>query len=137
MSRKNIDVHADLSLSVDGEPFTIRGSGRDITIAIPSLQAGRKLLDTPLGGREQTRRVHDALRQADVTARVTLDGRTIARIGADAQPGAASRFLRLGQAEVRPTAVAAASARQSPWTWLLALAGTGLVTWLLVRYFKK
>jgi hypothetical protein len=136
MPQRKLDVHADLSVSVDGDDFTVRGTGREVTIEVPSLRAGRKLLNTPLSGQAQTRRVHEALRQAGVTARVVLNGATIARIGADAQPGAATKLLRLGQAEVRPAAAAAASARQSPWTWLLALAGTGLLAWLLIRYFK-
>jgi hypothetical protein len=136
MPQKKLDIQADLSLSVDGEPVAIQGRGREITIAVPSLRTGRRLLDTPLTGRQQTRRVHDALRQADVTARVMLNGHTIARIGAGARPSAIGRWMRLGEAEVRPSAVAAASARTAPWTWLLATAGAGVAAWLLVRYFK-
>lgn len=133
-----LDVIADLNLDVNGEDVQVRGQGERIVVELPSLQAGRDLFNTDIlghGGRDMLNRMGEALQQADLTAEVKLEDTTVARLGRDAEPGAVTRLLGLGNVEVHPARSLAASA--SPRATGAAVAGlvgiAGLVTWFFLR----
>lgn len=135
MRLKPLDVRADLVISVDGEEARLEGDGDTFILQLPSWRAGRALLRTgPFRGRqpEQLARLHTALKEADLTAEVRVSNETIARVGAAAQPGALSRLLRLGDAEVRPAAALTPRVRRrlrSTAVFSAVLAGLGTLLW--------
>jgi hypothetical protein len=123
-----LDVTADLSLVADGDDVRIRGDGRTVVVTTESLGALRRLLRSlPTNGRNPARlgRMHGALEKADLTVEVRAAGDFVARLGADADVGAMSRLLRLGEVEVRATQPALTAARQRPGV-ALALIGAGV-----------
>jgi hypothetical protein len=133
-----LEVLADLSLNVDGEDVKVRGEGDRVVVDLPNLRAGRRLLMAgPFrrGQRERTtRRIHEALRLADITMEVRLHGDVIARVGAEARPNAVARLLNLGDIEVRPVQPIATTARRRPLLTLgIASALAGLLAWLFFR----
>lgn len=133
-----LEVLADLQLAVDGEEIEIRGDGDRIVVDLPSLRAGRRLLShgpLAMGDQEQqVQRVNEALDIAGLTVDVRLDGDVIARVGAQAQPNAVSRLLRLGDVEVRPSKTLTVAARRRPLVAVGVLAAlSALLAWLFFR----
>lgn len=129
-----LDVEADLTLEVDGEPVRIVGSGRSLVVDAPTRRSARRLLQSgPLADDRAARLadVNGALREAGVGADVRVQGRTVARLGVGARPGTVSRLLRLGDVEVRPTAAAS----RGWWAAAAAavLGGGALAAYLLRR----
>lgn|GEM_PF-2161841 len=93
-----VDVDADLTLTIDDVTVRIRGYGDLVVVAAPSLSVVRRLartsvppLDAPL---------LEFLRDADVTLDIRVGGRSVARAGADVDPGALSRALGTAPARV-------------------------------------
>lgn len=124
-----LEVLADLRLTVDGEDIEIRGTGDRVVVDLPSLRAGRRLLASgPFAGNRArtTGRVHEALQISGLTAEVRLQGDPIARLGAEARPGAIGRLLSLDGVEVRPTPPVRAALRRRP------LITAGVILGLLV-----
>jgi hypothetical protein len=87
-----LDVHADLTLTVDGSAVSIRGYGDLVVVAAPSLSAVRRLARD---GEAFLDDLHllDHLRRADVTLDVRVRGRSVGRAGPDVDPGLLSRAL--------------------------------------------
>lgn len=136
-----LEVFADLQIAVDGEGVDVQADGDRVVVDLPSLRAGRRILDAyPLSVGKRSRstdRVHDALQIAGITVEVRLQGERVARIGADAQPGRLARLLNLGEIEVRPTASLRAAARQRPIATTVVVGGLLLfVGWVLVRAWR-
>lgn len=132
-----LDVLADLRLAIDGEQIDIRGTGDRIVVDLPSLQTGRRLLRSgpfATNRAQTTGRIHEALRSTGLTAEVRLQGDPIAQIGAEAQPGALGRLLRLEGIEVRPTRPLRAALRRHPLlTAVVVLGLLALIGWGLLR----
>lgn len=132
-----LDVLADLNLTVDSDHVAVRGDGPRIVVDVPSLAAARRLISkAPYGttSRDTATYVHELLTEVDLTLDVMLNGRRVARLGADARPNAVSRFLNMGSMEVHPSVPAREAATHNPVaTALLLLTGVGLLLWLLRR----
>ena len=134
-----LEVLADLQLAVDGEDIDIRGTGDRIVVDLSSLRAGRRLLASGPFARGQrartTGRIHEALHIAGLTVEVRLRGDPVARLGADAEPGAVGRFLNLDGIEVRPAKPLRAALRRRPVLTAAVVIGllVGLGWWLFRR----
>lgn len=134
-----LEVLADLQLVVDGEDIDIRGTGDRIVVDLSSLRAGRRLLASgPFTSGQRARttgRIHEALGIAGLTVEVRLRGDPIARLGAEAQPGAFGRLLNLDGIELRPTRPVKAVLRRRPVLTTVVVVGllVGLGWWLFRR----
>ena len=132
-----LDVFADLSLLANGEGVQVSAEGDTIVVDLPSLRAGSVLLGlVPAQGSQRAayaEQIQDALRMADLTAEMRVQGDTVVRLGAKARPGAVSRLLQLGPAEVRPaTALSGAVRRRPGAAWAVfggALGLAALIYW--------
>jgi hypothetical protein len=135
LPNRSLHVLADLTLTVEGEQVAIRGEGDRIVIDLPSLQAGRKLAQA--GPFSQTQRaegvarLHEILTSQNLTAEVRLYGDVLARVGAEARPGAISRLLNLGAVEVRPARPVVSAARRRP----LVSLGLGALVAAILGFF--
>lgn len=113
-----LDVLADVSLALDNEDIAIRGNGDQIVVDLPSLGAGRALLQAGPFSQMQRRaglaRFNTVLRETGLTVDVRYRDETIVRLGADAQPNAVTRLLNLGEVEVHPARSLRAAARRRP-----------------------
>ena len=137
-----LEVVADLQIEVDGENVNVRADGDLVVVDLPSLRAGRRILEAyPISGAKRPRatgRVHDALQIAGITVEVRLQGETVARIGDGAEPGRLARLLNLEGVEVRPTSSLRATARRRPVATALVVGGLILtVGWILVRAWRS
>jgi hypothetical protein len=137
-----LEIFADLELAVDGEPIDVRADGQRILVDLPSLHAGRRLLDAePFSGTGRgraTRRVQEALQIAGFTLEVRLEGEPIAVIGAEATPGRLARALRLDGVELRPASTLRQAARKRPVVTALVAGGLALALgWALARYLRS
>jgi hypothetical protein len=132
-----LEVLADLRLAVDGEDIKIRGTGDRVVVDLPSLRAGRRLLASGPFAANRTRttgRVHEALQISGLTAEVRLRGDPVARLGAEARPGAIGRFLSLDGVEVRPIPPVRAALRRRPLVAASVILGLLVLTgWWLLR----
>lgn len=132
-----LDVLADLELAVDGEAIDIQGDGKRIVVRLPSLRAGRRLLSSGPFAQNRAQsisRIQQALTIGGFTVDVRLQNNLVARIGADAQPGAVSRLLRLDGVEVRATESVRSVARTRPlWTAGIIAGLVGLIAWIVFR----
>ncbi|MEP0546542.1 MAG: hypothetical protein ABJF88_06395 [Rhodothermales bacterium] len=109
-----LDIDADLSLSVDGEPISVHSEGDELVATFRSVRKAISVLRTlpfPTGpGRRATIRTASgviAVTGLDVLVRVGR--RTVARAGPAARPGVLSRLLRLGNVQVFAREVVLAS----------------------------
>lgn len=130
-----LHVLADLSLALDDEDIAIRGDGDRIVVDLPSLAAGRKLLQagpfSPSQRRSGLAKVNTVLRETGLTIEFHYAGEAIARLGTEARPGAIAQALNLGDVEVRPAQSLRAAARRRPALTLgLAAALAALLSFL-------
>jgi hypothetical protein len=137
-----LEVLADLQIAVDGENVDVQADGDLVVVDLPSLRAGRRILQAyPISRVKRpraTNRAHDALQIAGITVEVRLQGETIARIGEGARPGRLAQLLNLGGIEVRPTSSLRATARQRPVATTFVVGSLVLlVGWLLVRAWRS
>ncbi|MFP4229209.1 MAG: hypothetical protein ACLFTE_10325 [Salinivenus sp.] len=137
-----IEVLADLQLAVDGEDISIQGDGDQIVVDLPSLRAGRRLVNSgpfALGRRsDQMDRLHQALDVSGIGVVVRLRGESIARLGKGAEPGLLSRVLDLGAVEVRPARPLLQALRERPLLAAAVLAGlVVLLGWLIRRLGRE
>ena len=132
-----LDVLADLNLAVDGEDISIEGDGDRIVVDLPSLRAGRRLVNSgpfALGRRSaQMNQLHRSLQGAGLSVEVRLQGDPIARVGAGAQPGLLSRALDLGAVEVRPAQPLLRGLRRRPLLVVAVITGLVLVLGWWIR----
>lgn len=105
-ARPALDVTADLSLDVDGTPVDVESSTDRLLVDVDSVRALVRVLRAT-GGRSRLRRTARLLAAADLTADLRVAGRSVALVGADADPGALGR--RLGGVEVRAGGLVAAA----------------------------
>jgi hypothetical protein len=137
-----LEILADLQLAVDGENIDIQADGTRIIVDLPSLRAGRRLLEAePLSGANRptaTRRVREALQVAGFTMEVRLNGAPLAVIGEGASPGRLGRLLRLEGVELRAAPPLRDAARRRPVVTALVAGGLALVLgWLLARLLRS
>lgn len=133
-----LDVLADLQIAIDGETVDVQADGDHVVVDLPSLRAGRRILQAyPISASRRpraTRRLDDVLQIAGLTVEVRLRGETVARVGEGATPGRLARLLNLGGIEVRPASSLRATARQRPVATAVIVGGLVLlIGWLLVR----
>lgn len=132
-----LEVLADLRLAVDGEPVDVRGTGDHIVVDLPSVRAGRRLLNSgPFAthpGRT-THQIHEALQEVELSAEVRLKGAPVAHIGTGAQPGMLGKMLGLEGAEVRLARPLRTAARRRPILTATVILGLLVfIGWLLLR----
>ncbi len=100
-----LDIDADLTLSVDGEPVSVRSEGNELVATFRSVRKALSVLRTlpfPTGpGRRATlRTASGAMTVTGLDVLVRVGQRTVARAGPAARPGVLSRLLRLGNVQV-------------------------------------
>lgn len=128
-----LDIYADLSLEVDGEPIHVTGTGERVVVDLPRLRTGRKLLASSPFRRRLWQGLADAdayLRRAGVTLDVHLRGRRLGSLGVEGRRGGIARLL-LGSADREPTPLM----RRRPWRTLAVVAGVAALAgaWLTSR----
>jgi len=132
-----LDVLADLQLAVDGEEISIRGDGDRLVVDLPSLRAGRRLLQSGPFALETeptpVTQLHEVLGGAGVSVEVRLQGDPIARMGAGAEPGLLSRALNLGAVELRPTRSVLRAMQRRPVLTAAVIAGLVVLLGWMVR----
>lgn len=131
-----LNVLADLSLAIDDEDIAIRGEGDRIVVDLPSLSAGRALLQagpfSQVERRSGLAQANTVLREVGLTIDLRYAGEIVARVGTEARPNAVARLLNLGDVEVRPTQSLRAAVRRRPGLVLgLAAAIAALVSFIL------
>jgi len=136
-----LEIVADLEVAVDGEPIDVRAAGDRIVVDLPSLRAGRRILDAqPLSGtrRRGPRRVQEMLQGAGLTMEVRLEGTTIAVVGAEATPGRLTRTLQLDGVELRPASILRQAARRRPVVTVLVAGGLALALgWVVAKLLRS
>jgi hypothetical protein len=100
-----LDIQADLSITVDGEPVSVRSEGEALVASFRSVRKALRVLRTlpfpdGAGRRATLRTAAGTVRLSGVDVIVRVGRRTVARAGPAAQPGWLSRLLRLGDVEV-------------------------------------
>ncbi|MFC6836392.1 hypothetical protein [Halomarina ordinaria] len=98
-----VDVAADLSLTIDGQPITVESYTDTVVVDLPSVRAAYALARSGWSRLDRTLAV---LTDLDLTVLVCIDGTAVARLGADAHPGAVER---LAPVELLPAGVLRAS----------------------------
>jgi hypothetical protein len=97
-AERPLDVHADLTVEVDGATVSIRGYGDLVVVRAPSLAAARAL-STGTG------LLLDRLHDADVTLDLRVRGHSVARAGPGHDPGLLSRAVGAAPARLSPGGV--------------------------------
>ncbi|MFB6117079.1 hypothetical protein [Halosegnis sp.] len=103
--RPPLRVDADLDVEVDGHPLSVTGEGDRLTVAVGSLGAATGLL-RGVGGPDRVRSLATLATATGLTADVTVHGRTVARAGRRATPGAVGRRFGI---ELRPNGLVSAA----------------------------
>lgn len=137
-----LEVLADLQLAVDGEDIAIQADGERITVELPNLEAGRRVLEAvPFARRSRartTRQAQEVFSEVGLTLEVRLDGDILAVIGREARPGRLGRFLPTGGVEVRPAEAFRQVARERPVFAVAVLGGLlVLIGWLVAQFFRS
>jgi len=137
-----LELLADLQLAVDGEDIDVQARGKRIVVDLPSLRAGRRILEAePLsgGGRGRAaRQAQEALQVAGFTLEVRLKGAPVAVVGAGASPGQLARLLRLDGVELRPASTLRYATRRRPITTAILAGGLALLLgWALARLLRS
>ena len=134
-----LEILADLQLTVDGESIDVRADGRHVVVNLPSLRAGRRLLDAEPLSRDGRgpRRVQEALQVAGITLEVQLEGAPIAVIGAGASPGRLARALKLDGVELRLLSTVRQALRRRPVVTAVVAGGLALALgWAVARMLR-
>jgi hypothetical protein len=100
-----LDIQADLSITVDGEPVSVRSEDEALVATFQSVRKAFYVLRTlpfpdGAGRRATLRTAAGTIRLSGVDVLVCVGRRTVARAGPAAEPGWLSRVLRLGDVEV-------------------------------------
>jgi len=135
-----LEVLADLQVTVDGESIDVQADGRQVVVNLPSLRAGRRVLDAEPLSREGrgARRVQEALQVAGFTMEVQLEGTPIAVIGAEASPGRLARVLRLDGVELRPLPTLRQTIRRRPVVTAVVAGGLAVALgWAVARILRS
>ncbi|PEN13829.1 hypothetical protein CRI94_07130 [Longibacter salinarum] len=136
-----LEVLADLTLAIDGEDIQIQGDGDVVVVDLPSIRAGKRLLQAgPWSGdvrRMRTEQFNQALRTAGVTINVQYKGETIARLGETASPNAVAHLLDFGEVELHPVKALQAEARSRPLATLAVVGGASAVLAYIISRLRK
>ncbi|WP_336344758.1 hypothetical protein [Halalkalicoccus ordinarius] len=111
MSR-SLAVEADLRLTVDGEEITVSGVDNHLTVAVPTVAAGRRTLRALDALPTEFATAGTRARDSGLSVDVTFEGVTVARLGPFVEPDALSRALGIAPARVRPGAIVRALGRR-------------------------
>lgn len=94
-----LSVDTDLTISVKGVDAAVDSTGERLLVQFGSVpDAFRALRNRPEGAQD---RLGGFLSATDLTAEIRVRDRTVAVAGAEARPGAVSRFVGLDPIEVR------------------------------------
>jgi len=107
--RPDLIVEADLTVAVAGRELRVLGYDDLVVVDFPSVRAAVAL------ARRYRARTMDAaavLGSMGLTVEAQVRGVPVARLGADATPGVATRLLGLGPVEVVPEGLALALTRR-------------------------
>ena len=104
-------VDADLDLSVDGCPVTVRGDGPRVVVDVGDAQTAWKVFGGRRPGRGAVRGLVDTLERFGVDVEVVLGGRPLASVGPSAVSGRFAEAVGLGGIQIeRGAAVSTALA---------------------------
>ena len=92
-ARRRLEIDADLEVTVDGEPVSVRGDGSRLVIDVPDRSTAFRLFQSARPGRGLVRTITDTLDVFGINVDVRVGERTVATLGADADPGPVSRAL--------------------------------------------
>lgn len=100
-----LDIQADLSITVDGEPVSVRSEGDALVASFQSVRKALQVLRTlpfpdGAGRRATLRTAAGTIRLSGVDVLVRVGRRTVARAGPVAEPNWLARLLRLGDVEI-------------------------------------
>jgi len=135
-----LEILADLQLTVDGESIDVQADGRYVVVNLPSLRAGRRLLDAEPLSRDGRgpRQIREVLEVAGITLEIQLEGAPIAVLGAEAAPGRLSRALRLDGVELRPVSTLRQTLRRRPVVTALVAGGLAVALgWAIARIVRS
>lgn len=112
-------VEADLSLTVEGQPVAISGSGEHLTIATPSIQAAITVLRNLGTVSELIEPAGSRFVDANLSADIEVAEVVVARVGPHVEPNALSRALGISPARIWPGAAFRAARRELTTTGVL------------------
>ncbi|WP_254543415.1 hypothetical protein [Halomarina pelagica] len=84
-----VDVTADLTLTIDGQPIAVESYTDTVLVDLPSIGAARAVARS---GLRRADRLDRLLHDLDVTVVFRIDGTPVARMGAAARPGPVARI---------------------------------------------
>lgn len=105
-------VEADLSLTVEGQPVSVSGSGNHLTVSVPTVRGAITILRGLGTITELVEPFGSRLVESDLSADVEVAGVVVARIGPHVEPTALSERLGIAPAQVWPGAVVRAALRE-------------------------
>lgn len=137
-----LEVLADLQVAVDGEEIAVRSDGGRIVVDLPSLAAGRRVLEAvPFARRSRartTRQAQAALSEVGLTLEIQLEGEVLAVVGAEARPGRLGRFMPVDGVELRPAQTLRRAARERPLLTVAIVVGLFVVVgWLVAQFVRS
>jgi hypothetical protein len=83
--RAPVDVDADLTLTVEGQPISVESYTDLVRVDLPSVRVARTVLRSA-GGTRRLDELDATLRTMDLTVDVAVDSVRVARLGALAEP---------------------------------------------------
>lgn len=107
-SDSDLNISANLSVTIDDTHLAISTVGDRIRVQVPSVWAGFRLLRSE---HERLPPLSRALSEASLTAEIRVGSAVIAVAGTDATPGTLSQLLSVGPIEVRLRALVPAILR--------------------------
>lgn len=105
-------VEADLSLTVEGQPVSVTGSGSHLIISVPTVRGAITVLRNLGTVTELVEPFGSRFVESDLSADVEVGEVVIARIGPHVEPNALSKRLGIAPAQVWPGAVVQAALRE-------------------------
>ena len=100
-------VDADLDLTVDGRPVTVRGDGPRVVVDVGDAQTAWKVFGGRRPGRGAVRSLVDMLERFGVDVEVVLGGRPLASVGPSAVSGRLAEAVGLGGVQIEGGAAVA------------------------------
>ena len=97
---RRLSVDADLDLSVDGRPVTVRGSGERVVIDVGDPETAWKVFGGRRPGRGAVRSLVDLLERFGVDVEVVVGPRSLASVGPSAVSGRIARAAGLDGVQV-------------------------------------
>ena len=90
---RRLAVDADLDLTVDGRTVSLRGEGERLVVRVEDAATAFKLFQANRPGRHLVRTITDTLELFGIDVDVRVGERTVARLGASADPDPVSRAV--------------------------------------------